>query len=67
MFGGRELPTEESDWGRAVCCDLLQGCSDGVVAGVRQELEFGVLGGEGKENRVADALLGIFKGFLKSF
>ena len=43
LLGGGQLPTEEGDGGGAIWSDLLKGCTDGVVAGVRQELELRVL------------------------
>ena len=65
MLGGGQLSTEEGDGGGAVRCDLLEGRADGMVAGVRQELELGVLCREGQQDCFADGPLRILEGFLE--
>ena len=47
LLSGGQLPTEEGDGGGTVRRNLLEGRADGMVTGVRQELELGILRWEG--------------------
>ena len=65
LLCGGQLAAEEGDGRRTLRGDLLKGCTDGVIAGISQELELGVFCREGQEDCFADGHFRVLEGFLE--